>query len=68
MEGKTVSDYTLNTKCVQAGYTPAYSVVPVETKRCVVKLDEKKAAKKTARWQYLPIFRVLLRIKVNIIL
>lgn len=22
MEGKTVSDYTLNTKCVQAGYTP----------------------------------------------
>ena len=35
-------------KAVELG---AYSVVPVETKRCVVKLDEKKAAKKTARWQ-----------------
>ena len=35
-------------KAVELG---AYSVVPVETKRCVVKLDDKKAAKKTARWQ-----------------
>lgn len=26
-------------------------VIPVATKRCVVKLDEKKAASKTARWQ-----------------
>ena len=35
-------------KAVELG---AYAIVPVETKRCVVKLDEKKAAKKTARWQ-----------------
>ena len=33
-------------KAVELG---AYAIVPVETKRCVVKLDEKKAAKKTAR-------------------
>ena len=26
-------------------------VIPVETKRCVVKLDDKKAAKKVQRWQ-----------------
>lgn len=35
-------------KAVELG---AYAIVPVETKRCVVKLDEKKVAKKTARWQ-----------------
>lgn len=35
-------------KAVELG---AYAIVPVETKRCVVKLDEKKAVKKTARWQ-----------------
>lgn len=35
-------------KAVELG---AYSVIPVETKRCVVKLDAKKAEKKTARWQ-----------------
>ena len=35
-------------KAVELG---VYAIVPVETKRCVVKLDEKKAAKKTARWQ-----------------
>ena len=29
----------------------AYSIVPVEMKRCVVKLDAKKAQKKTVRWQ-----------------
>ena len=33
-------------KAVELG---AYSVVPVETKRCVVKLDEKKAAKKDCK-------------------
>ena len=35
-------------KAVELG---AYRVVPVEMKRCVVKLDEKKARAKTARWQ-----------------
>lgn len=28
----------------------AYEIVPVATKRCIVKLDEKKAASKTKRW------------------
>ena len=35
-------------KCVELG---VYSVVPVATKRCVVKLDDKKAKKKIERWQ-----------------
>ncbi len=35
-------------KAIELG---AARVVPVKTKRCVVKLDDKKAAKKTARWQ-----------------
>lgn len=35
-------------KAVELG---AYEIIPVETKRCVVKLDGRKAAKKTARWQ-----------------
>lgn len=35
-------------KCVELG---VYAVVPVETKRCVVKLDEKKARGKISRWQ-----------------
>ena len=35
-------------KAVELG---AYSVVPVATKRCVVKLEGQKAEKKTARWQ-----------------
>nr|WP_294678985.1 16S rRNA (uracil(1498)-N(3))-methyltransferase [uncultured Blautia sp.] len=35
-------------KSVELG---AYSVVPVETKRCVVRLDSRKAEKKVARWQ-----------------
>lgn len=35
-------------KAVELG---AHAIIPVETKRCVVKLDDKKAAKKTARWQ-----------------
>ena len=35
-------------KAVELG---VYQVVPVTMKRCVVKLDDKKAAKKTARWQ-----------------
>lgn len=34
-------------KMVELG---AYEIVPVATKRCVVKLDEKKAAMKTKRW------------------
>ncbi len=29
----------------------AAEIIPVETRRCVVKLDRKKAEKKTARWQ-----------------
>lgn len=35
-------------KAVELG---AYEIIPVEMKRCVVKLDDKKAASKTARWQ-----------------
>ncbi len=35
-------------KAVELG---AYAVIPVEMKRCVVKLDAKKAEKKRARWQ-----------------
>lgn len=35
-------------KAVELG---VYSIIPVATKRCVVKLDEKKAAGKIARWQ-----------------
>lgn len=35
-------------KAVELG---AYAVIPVETKRCVVKLDAKKAEKRIARWQ-----------------
>lgn len=35
-------------KSVELG---VYQVIPVETKRSVVKLDEKKAKTKTARWQ-----------------
>ena len=35
-------------KAVELG---AYSIVPVSTRRCVVKLDNKKAEKKVFRWQ-----------------
>ncbi|MCR5255730.1 MAG: 16S rRNA (uracil(1498)-N(3))-methyltransferase [Acetatifactor sp.] len=35
-------------KAVELG---AYSIIPVETKRCVVKLDEKRAKNKITRWQ-----------------
>lgn len=35
-------------KAVELG---AFEVIPVSAKRCVVKLDEKKAANKIARWQ-----------------
>ncbi len=35
-------------KAVELG---VYQVIPVETKRSIVKLDEKKAKAKTARWQ-----------------
>lgn len=35
-------------KAVELG---AFAVVPVETKRCVVKLDAKKSQKKVVRWQ-----------------
>lgn len=35
-------------KAVELG---VYEIIPVETKRCVVKLDEKKAKNKIARWQ-----------------
>ena len=35
-------------KAVELG---VYQVIPVAMKRCVVKLDEKKAAGKAARWQ-----------------
>ena len=38
----------MNQKAVELG---AYSVVPVSTRRCVVKLDNKKAEKKVSRWQ-----------------
>ena len=39
-------------KAVELG---AYSVIPVETKRCVVKLDAKKAKKKVERWQQIAV-------------
>lgn len=35
-------------KCVELGVT---KIVPVSMKRCVVRLDDKKSASKTARWQ-----------------
>ena len=35
-------------KAVELG---AYSIIPMSTKRCIVKLDEKKAANKVGRWQ-----------------
>lgn len=35
-------------KCVELG---VYEIIPVVTRRCVVKLDDKKAKKKTERWQ-----------------
>lgn len=35
-------------KAVELG---VYGIIPVETKRCVVKLDAKKAKKKVERWQ-----------------
>ena len=35
-------------KCVELG---CFEVIPVATKRCVVKLDDKKAKKKIERWQ-----------------
>lgn len=35
-------------KAVELG---VYQIVPVATKRCVVRLDDKKAKSKTARWQ-----------------
>ena len=35
-------------KCVELG---VYEIIPVATKRCVVKLDEKKADAKITRWQ-----------------
>lgn len=35
-------------KSVELG---AYRIVPVVTRRCVVRLDEKKAAKKVSRWE-----------------
>lgn len=35
-------------KAVELG---AYEIIPVEMKRCVVKLDDKKAGSKVARWQ-----------------
>lgn len=35
-------------KAVELG---VYKIIPVAAKRCVVKLDEKKAKKKTERWQ-----------------
>ena len=35
-------------KAVELG---VYEIIPVAMKYCVVRLDEKKAAKKTARWQ-----------------
>lgn len=35
-------------KCVELGVT---EIIPVATKRCVVKIDEKKAGSKVARWQ-----------------
>jgi 16S rRNA (uracil1498-N3)-methyltransferase len=35
-------------KAVELG---VYEIIPVETKRCVVKLDDKKAKQKVQRWQ-----------------
>ena len=35
-------------KCVELG---VYEIIPVASKRCVVKLDDKKAGSKIARWQ-----------------
>lgn len=35
-------------KAVELG---VFTVIPVETRRCVVRLDEKKAEKKVSRWQ-----------------
>lgn len=35
-------------KCVELG---VYEIVPVTVRRCVVKLDDKRAKKKTERWQ-----------------
>ena len=35
-------------KCVELGVC---EIIPTATRRCVVKLDDKKAEKKTARWQ-----------------
>lgn len=35
-------------KCVELG---CFEIIPVATKRCVVKLDDKKAKKKIERWQ-----------------
>lgn len=35
-------------KCVELG---VYEIIPVAMKRCVVKLDDKKADNKIARWQ-----------------
>lgn len=35
-------------KCVELG---VHEIIPVATKRCVVKLDEKKAKQKISRWQ-----------------
>ena len=35
-------------KCVELG---VYSVVPVNTERCIVKIDKNKEKKKTDRWQ-----------------
>lgn len=35
-------------KCVELG---VYEIIPVSMKRCVVKLDDKKASSKIARWQ-----------------
>ena len=39
---------SIDQKAVELG---AYSVVPVSTRRCVVKLDNRKAEKKVSRWQ-----------------
>ena len=39
---------TVIEKAVELG---VYEIIPVAMKYCVVRLDEKKAAKKTARWQ-----------------
>ncbi len=39
---------TIIQKAVELG---VYEVIPMASKRCVVKLDEKKAKSKTARWQ-----------------